>query len=360
MIIAQNKGDNDAFKAAAKKYAFEERRKNHHVVANELERLLANAPAHALVTSSTSMMLGFNDTELPRDRERGVPLVELIEPQRSLDDLILSHEVRSSLDRLIMENRRADLLRTYGIRPGNKYLFCGPPGCGKTVATEAVASTLYLPLVLVRFDAVVSSYLGETAANLGKVFDFARSRPMVVLFDEFDAVGKRRTAEEEHGELKRVVNSFLQLLDGFRGESIIVAATNHQGLLDSALWRRFDDIILFQLPDEEAVQDVLWRNLRQIGVSDTIRIEKVATALAGMSHADIERVAIDAIKETILHDHALVELDILMEAVSRQLSRMEVTQHPGRRRANGEPLQSKPMRKKTPKSHEPREMRLDG
>src|SRR5262249_4991728 len=141
---------------------------------------------------------------------------------------------------------------------------CGPPGCGKSVVAEGLAHDLYLPLATVRFDAVVSSYLGETGANLRKVFDFARGRPVVLLFDEFDAIGKHRTALDEHGELKRVVTSFLQLLDSFHAETLTIAATNHQGLLDPALWRRFDEILYFPPPNSEETESLLCRHFQQL------------------------------------------------------------------------------------------------
>ncbi len=264
--------------------------------------------------------------DLPKDHERGAALVEVIEPSRSLDDLVLAPDTRQILDRILAENRRADLLYSHGLRPANKIIFCGPPGCGKTVAAEAVAQGLYLPLVLVRFDAVVSSYLGETAANLRRVFDFATTRPMIMLFDEFDAIGKSRTAEEEHGELKRVVNSFLQMLDGFKGEAVMIAATNHQGLLDVALWRRFDEAVYFNMPDHRAIQELLIRNLRQTGISTAIRVESKAKALVGMSHADVERIAKDAVKQTIIEGRAEVQPDILEQAISRQRGRIRITQ----------------------------------
>ena len=124
------------------------------------------------------------------------------------------------------------MLCSHGVRSVGKMLFCGPPGCGKSIAAEAVAHAPYMPLATVRFDAVVSSYLGDTAANLRKVFDFPRTRPVVLVFDEFDAIGKHRTALDEHGELKRVVNSFLQLLDSFHADTLTIAATNHQELLE--------------------------------------------------------------------------------------------------------------------------------
>src|SRR6266699_671591 len=249
MVIAFGKGDYSAFRDAVLDLIAEERRKNHNVYARELERLLSNAEPPATLNQVESLtLLGVRNGDLPRDKDKDAVLVDIVDPQRALDDLVLLGSVRRVLDRIVEESRRGELIRSHGLTPIKKILFCGPPGCGKTVAAEAVAAALYLPLVVVRFYAVVSSYLGGTAANLRKVFDFVRSRAMVVLFDEFDAIGKRRTDDAEHGELKRVVNSFLQMLDRFRGDAVLIAATNHQGLLDSAIWRRFDEVLLFPLP----------------------------------------------------------------------------------------------------------------
>lgn len=326
LILAHAKGDSAAFQIVAEEYIAEERRKNHHVLAKDLERVLYNDtsnPAKALAPflNRSLRLLGLPESELPQDKDRDTFLVEVIEPRYTLDDLVLTSSVRAALDRIVIEQQKADILNSYGLRAAGKVLFCGPPGCGKTVAAEALAATLYLPLVLVRFDAVISSYLGETAANLRKVFTFARSRKMVMLFDEFDAIGKHRTAIEEHGELKRVVNSFLQLLDGFRGESLMIAATNHQGLLDPALWRRFDEIVAFDLPDAVAIADVLRRNLHQIGIAPGLVLDERAADLLGCSHADIERVAQDAVKQTVIAGQSRVQLDTLDQSVQRQLAR---------------------------------------
>jgi SpoVK/Ycf46/Vps4 family AAA+-type ATPase len=248
----------------------------------------------------------------------------MFEPARRLTDLVLDEATRKTLERIADENRKADLLKTYGSRPANRILFCGFPGCGKTVSAEAIAGELYLPLALVRFDAVVSSYLGETAANLRKVFDFARSRPMVVLFDEFDAIGKDRASLEEHGEIKRVVNSFLQILDGFRSDTVAIAATNHQGLLDPALWRRFDEIVFFDMPCAAAIEELLRRNLRQIGVHPAVDLHILAEGLVGLSHADVERIARDAAKEMLLTEPGPVTPMALERSSARQRKRTAV------------------------------------
>ena len=326
LVIAHLKGDESAFRKAAEEYVEEERRKNHHVLANDLERVLSNSNGSHKSRTEMLSLLGMHNGNVPKDKDRDVVLVDVCDPRRELGNLVLSDDIRRTIERLINERRGADLLGTYGVRPSGKLLFCGPPGCGKTVVAEAVARELYLPLATVRFDAVVSSYLGETAANIRKVFDFARSRPMVLFFDEFDAIGKHRTAEDEHGELKRVVNSFLQLLDSFRSDTLTIAATNHQGLLDPALWRRFDEILLFPKPDASQILELLTRLVRQIGVAHSVKLDQVARSLLGMTHADVERVAVDAIKQTILRNGKDIEPDILSDAVERQRARNQVSE----------------------------------
>lgn len=324
MIYSHVKGDSTGFRSTAKEFVEEERRKNHHILARDIERLLQNgAPSSDL--SGSLALIGTHNNDVPRDKERGILLVEIKEPKRTLESLVLAQEIRKQLDLIVQENHKGEVLRTYGLRPISRVMFCGPPGCGKTVGAEAVAQALYLPIVLVRFDAVVSSYLGETAANLRKVFDFAKTRPMVILFDEFDAIGKHRTDEEEHGELKRVVNAFLQMLDSFRGETLIIAATNHQGLLDSALWRRFDEIVYFDRPNAAAIEVVLRRNTRQIGVASSISLSQYSSDLVGLSHADAERIALQAVKATILANQNVISPQVLQESIETQKKRVALT-----------------------------------
>ncbi len=344
LFLAHTQGDDSAFRLAAQELIEEERRRKHHVVAKDLERILGIGNGSPKTRAETLTLLGKAAGQLPRDKERGAVLVELTEPERRLDELVLDVKTRQGLNRIVEEQRRAELLRSHGLKPLTKVLFCGPPGCGKTVAAEAIAREVSLPLALVRFDAVVSSYLGETAANLRKVFDFARSRPMVLLFDEFDAIGKRRTDPDEHGELKRVVNSFLQMLDSFRGETLAIAATNHQGLLDPALWRRFDEIVFFEKPDPRAIEQLLVAQLRQVGVSPSIRLGQVVRKLEGISHADVERIAVETVKETVLKSLPEVTEVVLEEAIARQNDRLAVTTQ--RSNKSGSEAKSSSARKK--------------
>ncbi len=326
LLIAHFKGDDPAFRAAAWEFVKKERSLNHHALVKELERILANGNGAADQGHEVLSTLGAWNGNLPRDKERNAPLVDLCEPRRELANLVLCPQVRQTVERIVLERRKEELLGAHGVRTISKVLFCGPPGCGKTVAAEALARELYLPLATVRFDAVVSSYLGETAANLRKVFDFGRTRPLVLFFDEFDAIGKHRTALDEHGELKRVVNSFLQMLDSFRSETLTLAATNHQGLLDSALWRRFDEIVVFPKPTLEEIQALLCRLFRQTTVSHSLSLAEAARSLEGFSHADVERVAQDTIKQSLLFEKDRVEHDVLFAAVARQRERLAITE----------------------------------
>jgi SpoVK/Ycf46/Vps4 family AAA+-type ATPase len=325
LIASHCAGDDAEFRRAARELIAEEERRNHRTLARELERLLTNGKVDAQHSAQTLRPLHLNGGA-PRDKERGAELVELFEARRPIDSLVLSETARSQLDRIVSERRKAEVLLGHGLRPIAKVLFCGPPGCGKTTAAEALASQLYLPLCVVRFDAVVSSYLGETAANLRKVFEFARQRPMVLMFDEFDAIGKRRTDPDEHGELKRVVNSFLQMLDSFRGDTLTVAATNHQGLLDTALWRRFDEIVLFEKPSASQIDRLLLTNFRQLALAPAVSLAALAKSLTGLSHADVERLAIAVVKEVVLNDANHIDQASIDRALAKEHFRQDLVE----------------------------------
>jgi SpoVK/Ycf46/Vps4 family AAA+-type ATPase len=205
-------------------------------------------------------------------------------------------------------------------------LFCGPPGCGKTVTAEAIAGELGLPLIYARFDSVISSYLGRTSANLRSIFDFALQGSYVILFDEFDAVGKSRNDMGDHGELKRVVNSFLQLLDSFESDNILIAATNHESLLDSALWRRFDEVLFFDLPTKEQIAELIRMKLAGFPHTPIGKNQEVIDLMVGFSHADVERTCLEAIKHAILSNRRQVNEKDFAASLEHQLKRKEIVQ----------------------------------
>ncbi|MDE2815634.1 MAG: ATP-binding protein, partial [Chloroflexota bacterium] len=195
-------------------------------------------------------------------------------------DLVLDVETQDLLFKVMREFVEWDVLEENGLRPSHKLLFCGPPGCGKTATAETIAGELGLPLIYVRFDSVVSSLLGETATNLRKVFEFIGRDTWIVLFDEFDAIGRSRDDITEHGEIKRVVNSFLQMLDNFDGRSLIVAATNFEQALDPALWRRFDEVVRFERPTQVQIERLMKIRLQPFSNS-RLSIREYANQLEG-------------------------------------------------------------------------------
>ena len=315
LIKSGSEGDSESFRRVSEKVIQEERDKQHHLLANDLEKILYGR-RNALENPKRLIF-----SKLPEDKERGLALLQIKEPIRSIDDVILSDENRSLLDEILEEHHRVEVLKSNGLFPADRLLFCGPPGCGKTLSAEVVASELGLPLAIVRIDSVVSSFLGETAANLRKVFDFIASVPMVVLFDEFDALAKERADSAEHGELKRVVNAFLQMLDAYDGKSLLIAATNHEGMLDSAIWRRFDEVLVFEVPNLEQLKRLLSIKLKGVRREFDIESSKISGFFKGMSHADVERVLRRAIKEKVLSSKEFLTERHIQSAIHREDAR---------------------------------------
>ena len=295
LIRSGAEGDLDAFRTAAKEVVADERQKQHHLLANDLETIL-----YGRARTSSSPALRNLVESIPEDRERGIPLLSVREPVRRIEDIVLSRDNLSLVKEILREHNREEVLKTHGLRPSDRILLCGPPGCGKTLTAEVIASELGRPFAVVRTDSVVSSFLGETAANLRKVFDFAATTPMVMLFDEFDALGKEREDASEHGELRRVVNAVLQMLDAYDDRSLIIAATNHEGMLDSAVWRRFEEVLFLKPPTRAQLCRLLAVKLR--GVRREFDIESIAESgmFKGATHADVERIVRRALKDMVL------------------------------------------------------------
>ena len=302
------------FREIAEKVIEEERAKRHHLLANDLERILYGEPDPSRRGLRVSL-------DVPVDRERGLPLLDLREPVRDLGDIVLSERNRRVLDTMLEEQGRSEELGSWGLRPMSRLLFHGPPGCGKTLGAEVLATELGLPFAIVRFDSVVSSLLGETAANLRKVLEFVAVHRLVVLFDEFDAIGKARDDTSEHGELRRVVNAFLQMLDSYRGPSVLIAATNHEQLLDVALLRRFDEVLTFSLPSVSDIRDLVQIKLRSVRHHLDLADNPLEQRFSGMSHADVERVLVRAMKAMVLTRGEELTQQIVDDARDREHER---------------------------------------
>lgn len=237
---------------------------------------------------------------LPADRDR-LDLLEVRDPFRSFDELLLEDEVKSLFAEVHLEHARTDFLTQHALAPRRRFLLVGPPGTGKTATAEALADELGWQLATVNLPSLVSSFLGDTAKNLAAVFETAASAQLVVLFDEFDAVAKTRSDSSEHGELHRVVTSFLQLVDRFSGPSVLIAASNHPELLDSAVWRRFDEVIEFSLPGVHDIRSLVRLYLKSIPRERGFNVDAVARACGGFSHAEVVRVLDNARRHQLLH-----------------------------------------------------------
>lgn len=292
LLEAHRDGNDPAFQRTAEAIIAEELAANHHGLAKDLKKALGNG--HSAKTARPNDLM-----VLPKDGRDGEELVRL---QKSVVDstkIVLTEETSGKVRRALEEHRKRNQLASYGYQPKAKLLFWGAPGCGKTYTAFYLAHELGLPVGVVRLNALVSSFLGDTASHLQRVFDFAGSTPMVLLLDEVDAIGKDRDDRNDVGELKRVVNSLLQALDTFNpGASIVIAASNHQYLLDEALWRRFDDVVSFPLPGGTERELYLSRLLN--GVEFSGSLPGLARKMNTFSFADIKRVVVEAVKTMIL------------------------------------------------------------
>ncbi len=264
LVKAGATGDQGLLRTTVEALAAEERAKQHHQLA---ERLVENLRTP-----------GARPQELPRTFDGGHGgLLFQVEPRRPIESLILPEGVERACRELIEEHHRADLLRAYGLEPRHRVLLVGPPGNGKTSLAEGLAHALACPLFTVRYEAVVGSYLGETSSRLRRLFDFVRTHPCVLFFDEFDTLGKERGDAHETGEIKRVVSSLLLQIDALPGYVVVVTATNHPELLDRAVWRRFQ--MRLELPPPDRKQTLAWLH----------HLESQLDRPLGMLHADVVR-----------------------------------------------------------------------
>lgn len=247
-------------------------------------------------------------------------LMTIRDARIGFEDLLLPEETRRLFAEVHLELRREDFLVHHGIAPRRTFLFVGPPGTGKSATAEAVADELGRPLATINLSTVVSSLLGDTARNLAAIFDAAERDTYVILFDEFDAIGKERSEGSDHGELRRVVTAFLQQLDAFIGSSILIAATNHPALLDLAAWRRFDEVIAFEPPNVHEIRSLLRLKLRSVKRERGMSVDKVAGACGGLTQADVSKVVTDAYRRHLLiePDHPLRTEELLATAAAAQ------------------------------------------
>jgi AAA+ superfamily predicted ATPase len=325
LVRAGTAGDRRSFRNAAEAVIAEERAKRHNVLADTLTKVIqANGSG---LSNGPIAMASVQSDQQPRGRE----FVAEVMPRRRLDDLILPAIVRRAVDELIEEQQRADLLRAHGLEPRHRVLLVGPPGTGKTTLAEAIAEAAGVPLFVVRYEAMIGSYLGETATRLKRVFDYARTTPCVLFFDEFDAIGKERGDIHETGEIKRVVTSLLMQVDDLPSYTIIAAATNHPELLDRASWRRFQVRLPLPLPDSRALTRYIQTFSERFGEPLGHQPAAIARRLGNISYAEAEQFCLDVRRRSVL---AIGEKPV-KTIVAEQLDVWDARARAGRRGKGG-------------------------
>lgn len=276
----------------------EERRLGHNVLADSLEKIsITEKPRYSLFESKKRES---GLSSLPKSKRTNSQLVSSISREQLKHHMILPTDVEERLLSIEQEYVARERLRKYNLIPKRKILLYGPPGCGKTLSAERVAWNLGLPLLKVRFDSLLSSYFGESASNLRMVFEYCKSEPVVLLLDECDFIAKSRVGTQDVGEVPRIVNMLLTLLDEYDAPGLVIATTNLKVSLDEALFRRFDDVIEMPMPEKSERKRLLEMTLSAIPVSPDVDMDKISDQLEGYSAANIVLISQRAAKIAVL------------------------------------------------------------
>jgi SpoVK/Ycf46/Vps4 family AAA+-type ATPase len=306
-------GDADQFYSTALAAAALEAQQGHGRVARELQDLVEQGRAQIGMFEHRASAT----TPLAQPRGELAELLTVQYPDTRLLSMTLENDVRSKLERVLREERGAEVIRAHGLQPRRKLLLAGPPGSGKTMTASAIAGELKLPLFTVVLESVFNKYLGESANKLRVIFQAIARTKAVYLFDEFDAIGSKRAATNDIGEIRRVLNAFLQLLEQDSSQSVIIAATNHPELLDRALFRRFDDMIEYGYPQDQRVRELVERRLAFFDTS-ALDWNHVIEAGRGLSQADIVRSCEDAAKDLLLDGTQVIHTAALLAALQER------------------------------------------
>jgi len=303
LIKSHFEADQERFTTLAMQVAAHEARQGHDSLARDIRSLVdrASTPAPKIIP-------------FRRDLD---DLVLASDPEGHLSDLIVVEETRRRVERVLREYRQQEKLHKHGLRHRRKLLLTGPPGTGKTLTASVLAAELHLRLYTVLIDKLVTKFMGETSAKLRQVFDAIKEHQGVYLFDEFDAIGAERGLDNDVGEIRRVLNAFLQFIERDESDSLIVAATNNVRLLDQALFRRFDDVLRYALPTEGEIRRLI---ANRVGgaIGNRAAVSRLVKAAACLSHAEIAQACDDAVKEAILADQPSVTPALLLAMMDQR------------------------------------------
>ncbi len=295
----------------------DEKRRGHTKLARDLESYLREA-AERSTGRKTPPRTGMST--LPANKRDSSPLIQVIERDQLRHHMVLPADVEQRFIRIEKEYAARSRLATFGLNARKRILLYGPPGCGKSLGAERLAWATGLPLHKVRFDTLISSFFGETAANLGKVFEAAERQPCALFLDECDTIARSRGDQNDVGEVSRVVNMLLQLLEDYRGDGLIIAATNHYESLDKAIYRRFDEAVEIPKPGIVEIGRLLKTTLSALDIENSVNLDQFGSTLDGFSFSDVEKIAQNAAKRCVMANRQKVSLTDL-EAASHEIKR---------------------------------------
>ena len=300
--------DDRHFYSVAMQVAAREAKVGHGKLAEELRDMIDAAKARV----SPDAVIG-KLVPLARPRGELANLLTVSYPKNRLTDMVLDADISEQLNRIMKEQKHHSRIREHGLSPRRKLLLVGPPGTGKTMTASVLAGELGIPLFSVRLDALITKFMGETAAKLRQIFDAINDVRGVYFFDEFDSIGSQRGLANDVGEIRRVLNSFLQMIESDQSHSLIVAATNHVEILDYALFRRFDDVIEYRLPSAPQATKLIQSKLGKFAPKP-FPLKAITSKAEGLSYAEIKRAVDESIKEAVMHDEERVKSDVLTRA----------------------------------------------
>jgi SpoVK/Ycf46/Vps4 family AAA+-type ATPase len=313
LVQSHCEGDQGRFMSVAMQVAAGEARKGHVEFSLELRRMIEKAKEGIVPQQTTGETIPFAAA-----RGELSELFAVFHPQTRLGDMVLPAPLQARMKRIVEEHRQMAMLKGHNLRPRQRLLLSGPPGCGKTMTAYALAGELGLPLFIVRLDALMTKFLGETAAKLRLIFDSMERVRAVYLFDEFDSIGTERGSATDVGEMRRVLNSFLMLLESYQGTSLVIAATNHGHALDQALFRRFDDLLAYALPSKALLAEIIRRRLAQVPGKVKVVQAKAALAAEGLSYAEVVRACDEAVKTLLLNGRAELKTEDIRLALDER------------------------------------------
>jgi SpoVK/Ycf46/Vps4 family AAA+-type ATPase len=301
-------GDDEHFNTVALQIAATQARRGHQKFADEVKNLVNSAKSGQLKKRT----IPFNR---PSDELRG--LLSVVYPEKRLSDIILTEPLQRKIKRILLEYRHIERIEQHGLIPKRKLILIGPPGTGKTMTASVLAGELGFPLFQVRLDGLISRYMGETASKLRLIFDSIENTLGVFFFDEFDAIGAERGLANDVGEARRILNSFLQMVEETNSNSLILAATNHPSILDNALFRRFDDALIYELPDNEHTVSLLKERLSEY-VPKNFEWQMLSEKANSLSYAEITHATNEVIKTSVMNGDKKINADAVVSALEER------------------------------------------